>query len=336
MTNENSRARAAVTALGALAGVGLPSAALACACGCSIFDVGSDSLAPNNADTGLAAWVRIAYMDQNENREGDHSAPASDNNDKQVNTTFYFIGGQYVIDRSWTVMVQLPVFDRTLTTTDDGTVFGPAGTIYKAHDFALGDLELMGMYTGFSKDMSTGVGFGVKAPTGDWHGPTGPLGGREIDRDTSPGTGSTDLMVTGYHVGSLNKSNTLGYFVQAKYQVAVASQDHYRPGDELDAAAGVSYDFGSVGPFTKIAPVLQVLESYRAHDSGDNADPPNSGYERVLIDPGVSVRIKKLRLDADVAIPIYQHFNAAAPGTADSSGQLAASTMVKLQATYDF
>jgi hypothetical protein len=314
-----------------------PSAALACACGCGIFDVGDNTLMPNNANTGLSVWARIAYMDQNENWEGDNKAPASDNQDKQINTTFYFFGGQYVINRDWAVMVQLPVFDRALTTTDDGTVFGPAGTVYTGHDFNLGDLELEATYTGFSKDMSTGVGFGLKLPTGDWHGPNGPLGGQEFDRDSLPGTGSTDLVFTAYHVGSLNKSNTLGYFVQGKYQVAVASQDQYRPGDEFDSAIGVTYDLGRVGPLTRVAPVLQLLNSYRAHDSGANADPLNSGYERVLIDPGFSVRIKNVRLDADVAIPIYQHTNAASSVAIEgTSGQLVAGTLLKFQATYDF
>jgi hypothetical protein len=314
-----------------------PGAALACACGCGIFDVGDGTFMPNNSNSGLSMWFRLAYMDQDQNWQATHSGPASANDDKSLNTTFYFVGGQYVINRNWTVMAELPFFDRALTTTDDGTVFGPPGTIYTGHDFALGDLELMAMYTGLSKDMSTGLGFGVKAPTGDWHGPNGPLGGAEFDRDSLPGTGSTDLILQAYHVGSLNAQNTLGYFVQSKFQFAVATQDQYRPGDELDSAIGVTYDLGSFGPFTKVAPVLQFLNSYRAHDSGANADPPNSGYERILIDPGVSVRVKKVRLDFDVAIPLYQNMNAATPADEDdSSGQLVAGTLLKFQATYDF
>jgi hypothetical protein len=314
-----------------------PRAALACACGCGIFDVGAGTLMPNNANSGLSVWFRLAYMDQDQNWEGDSKAPASDNKDKQLETTFYFFGGQYVINRDWSVMVELPIYDRSLTTTDDGTVFGPPGSLYTGHIAAAGDLEMMAMYTGFAKDMSTGLGFGLKAPTGDWHGPRGPLGGAEFDRDSLPGTGSTDLIVNGYHVGSLNAANTLGYFVEAKYQFAVATQDQYRPGNELDAAIGVTYDLGSFGPFTNVAPVLQFLNSYREHDSGANADPLNSGYERVLIDPGLSVRIKKVRFDADVAIPIYQHANAAPnPAIVGTSGQLVAGTLLKFQATYDF
>ena len=42
----------------------------------------------------------------------------------------------------------------------------------------------------------------------------------------------------GYHVGLAEQDDTLCYFVQAKYQFAVATQGDYRPGNEFDAAAG--------------------------------------------------------------------------------------------------
>lgn len=314
-----------------------PAAASACACGCGIFDIGAGGLTPNSADSGLAVWFRIAFMNQNRNWEGSSGAPAADNPDKRINTTFYFIGGQYVINRNWSVMVELPLFDRSFTSTDDGTIAGPAGSLYTAHDFAAGDLEASVMYTGFDKDMSTGLGLGIKAPTGDRHGPKGPLGGQAMDRDTLPGTGSTDLMVSGYHVGTLNRANTLGYFVQAKYQIPIATQDQYRPGNEFNGAVGLTYDFGRHGPFKSIAPVLQLITSIRGHDSGENANPLNSGYERMLIDPGVSLRLKKVRFDADVAIPLYQHVNFDPAGVGQgSAGQLVSRVMAKFQVTYDF
>jgi hypothetical protein len=63
------------------------------------------------------------------------------------------------------VMAELPIYSRARTTTDDdGNVFGPAGSIYTGYLTDLGHLQLTGMYTGFSPDMSTWLSFGVKLP----------------------------------------------------------------------------------------------------------------------------------------------------------------------------
>jgi hypothetical protein len=312
-----------------------PASVLACACGCGVFDVGSGAFMPSTTGSGFTAWFRYSWMDQNQNWEGASRASAADNTDKDIRTSFFTVGGQFAISRKWTVMAELPIYDRDFTSTDDGTVFGPAGSIYHAHITAPGDLQLMGMYTGFSEDMSTGVGVGVKLPTGVWHSPTGPLGGTEFDRDTMPGTGSTDLMIGGYHFGQLSRSGDLSWFAQARFQAAVATQSGYRPGDEVDGALGVTYDLGKRGPFAKVAPTLQLIESYRAHDSGPAADSLNSGYERLLISPGVEVRLNRFRLNGDVELPVYQHVNAAPLG-GERSGQLTAPVLVKLQIAYDF
>jgi hypothetical protein len=292
---------------------------------------------PADSDTGLSVWFRYDYMNQSQNWEGSSKAPASDNADKEIRTNFFTPGAEYMIDRDWTVMAELPIYNRHLTTTDDGSVAGPAGSIYTGYLTSLGDLQVTGIYTGLSDDMSTGISFGMKFPTGDFSGPNGPLGGAEFDRDSLPGTGSTDLMIGGYHVGGLNADSTLAYFVQARYQFAVATQDQYRPGNELDAAVGLTYDFGDVGPFTKIAPLLQLIGSYREKDSLANADPINSGYTRLLIGPGVEARFEKFRLYADVEFPIYQFTNAASNLNIEGdSGQLVAPVLVKVQLSYDF
>lgn len=333
MTRHSRWRACAVAILTALA----PSSTLACACGCGVFDVGGGAFMPETTGTGFTAWVRYDFMDQNQNWEGDHSAPASDNHDKDIRTHFLTIGGQYAINSKWSVMAELPLYDRTFRSTDDGTVFGSAGSIYRAHLTAPGDLQLTAVYTGLASDMSTGIGFGLKLPTGVWHSPLGPLGGEEFDRDTLPGTGTTDAIIEGYHFGSLDKAQRLNWFVQAKFDAPFASRAGYRPGDELDAAAGVTYELGRLGPFDKVAPMLQLINSYRAHDSGPQADIFNSGYERVLISPGVEVRMKRVRLSADVEIPVYQHVNAA-PSLAieQDSGQLVAPELIKVTMAYDF
>jgi hypothetical protein len=79
------------------------------------------------------------------------------------------------------------------------------------------------------------------------------------------------------------------------------------------------------------------LNSYRDHDSGMNADYLNSGYERVLLAPGIEVSFNHLRVYADVALPIYQHTNAAQNLSIEgTSGQLTAPALFKIQTAYDF
>ena len=328
-----SAALAVVLGLGALS----PTLAQACACGCGVFDVGDGTLTPAMSPSGFTAWFRYGYMDQNRNWQGDASAPASDNTDKRIETHFFIVGGEYVINHRWTVMAELPLFDRSFHSLDDGTKFGPEGTPFTSRVTSLGDLQLTAMYTGLAPDMSTGLSLGVKLPIGDDVGPTGPLGGLTYDRDTLPGTGSTDLIFGAYHVGKVTGDGRLAWFVQARYQAAVATRDGYRPGNEFNSAVGLTYDLGRFGRISKVAPILQLINSQREHDTGPNSDPLNSGYERVLLSPGIEVRSGRVRLNADVALPVFQHVHSAASlDVADSAGQLVAPALVKVQLSYGF
>jgi hypothetical protein len=314
-----------------------PSAALACACGCGVFDVGGGAFMPETPGARFTAFVRYSFMDQDQNWAGDHAAPASDNLDKQILTHFLTVGGQYAINSKWSVSAELPIYDRTYRSTDDGSIAGPAGSIYRAHITAPGDLQVMATYSGLASDGSTGIAVGLKLPTGVWNTPFGPKGGAEFDRDTLPGTGTTDMMVEGYHFGSLDKAQRLNWFVQARFDAPLAARAGYRPGDELDAAAGLTWELGRIGPFDKVAPMLQAVDSWRARDSGPAADRLNSGYERVLISPGIEARIRRTRLSADVELPVYQQVNAApARAVEGTRGQLVAPILVKVSLAYDF
>jgi hypothetical protein len=290
---------------------------------------------PVNSESGFSLWFRYSYMNQNQNWEGSSRAPASDNPDVQIRTSFYTVGGSVMIDHSWSVMLELPISSRRFTSTDDGTVAGPAGSLYTANLTDLGDMTLMAIYTGLSEDRSTGLSLGVKLPTGNYTGPNGPLGGSEFDRDTLPGTGSTDLVLGAYHVGGINADDSLAWLVQARYQFAFLTRNDYRPGNDLNAALGLTWSFGARGSQTRVTPVLQVIGSYRERDSGATSDPDNSGYKRLLLAPGVEARLGKVRLYADVEFPVYQFTNAA-PSGSDRSGQLVAPTLLKAQISYDF
>jgi hypothetical protein len=346
------RTALAAAVLATLIGGLAPSTASACACGCGIFDIGANSAFPNQSDSGYSVFLRYNFMNQNKNWEGGSSAPAADNPDKGIKTSFFTFGGQYMINHDWGVMVELPYFVRAFSSTGDGTA-EPNGQVFTSDLNDFGDLMIQGVYTGFSPDMSTGVTFGVKLPTGNYTGPyegpgqagPGTTGGLVYDRDSLPGTGSTDLLLGIYHVGALNDSGSLAYFAQARTQIAfmerAGDSGTYRPGNEIDAGIGLTYNAGAMGIFDKVAPVLQLIAGNRDADSGTGANPGNpnnSGYRRLLVAPGVDLRYKKFKVFFDVSIPVVQHTNIDPAGLTDGngSGQLVASAIYRLQLGYDF
>ncbi|MEJ0009797.1 MAG: hypothetical protein WDN72_04295 [Alphaproteobacteria bacterium] len=269
----------------------LPSLALACACGCGVFDVGTSTMLPTQP--GGMMWLEYDYMDQTHNWNGAHRNDASENDDKRIRNSFVTLGGQYMFDRSWGVEATVPYTDRMFRNSD-------AGPIETFNHAAFGDVHLQAIYSGFEPDMSTGLTFGLKLPTGDYKY-------ANFDRDVETGTGSTDILLGGYHVGPLAKS--FDWFADAQFDQAVLIQQQYRPGHELDASLGTYYNGFTVGN-TKVAPLLQLIGSVRSHDLGANSDPENTGYDRVMISPGVEVdTVDGTRLYADVAFPVYQHVN---------------------------
>ncbi|HLK24465.1 MAG TPA: hypothetical protein VKT30_07395 [Caulobacteraceae bacterium] len=269
----------------------LPAQALACACGCGVFDVGGDTLVAN--EKGLQTFFEYDELDQTQNWHGTSKAPAADNTDKRITTNFVVLGAQDMVSDKWGVMVEVPVTDRTFRTTDPGrpTTF---------HDTAFGDLRVMGVYTGLSSDMSTGIIAGLRLPTGDWRA-------RGFDRDVEIGSGSTDALLGAYHYGPIGKG-AFSYLVQALGDVPFATQGGYRPGAELDASASVSYTGWSVGGGKLvIEPLLQLIGSFRAPDHGPAADPDNTGYSRLLISPALQLSHGPWSLYGDVELPIYQN-----------------------------
>ncbi len=293
---------ATTIALGALALN--PSAALACACGCGVFDIGTPALFPS--ETGGVAYLEYDSMNQNRNWSGTSSSSPDNNADKQIRTRYYTAGLNYMFNHAWGVMAKLPWWDRTFTTDTGG------GELSTYPSKSVGDIRVEGMYTGFSPDMATGITFGLKLPTGDYTNPN-------YDRDTQIGTGSTDLLLGAFHRATLDAEGNLSWFVQGHFQHAIATRVatdpgsglalDYRPGDEVDAVAGLGYSFGEMGPFTNVALIGQIKGSLRARDTGGAAVNTDSGYSRLLVAPGISASVGNFRVFADVESPVYQNVN---------------------------
>ena len=203
----------------------IPAESLACACGCGIFDIGTSAMLPTQE--GGRTFLEYDFLNQDHNRRHSSAAPSADNDDKDIKTSFITVGAQYSFSRSWGAQIAVPYWRRHFTTTDEDS-----GDIVRYNHVSLGDIRLKGIYSGFSPDMSSGVTFGLKLPTGD-HAQTG------FDRDTTIGTGSTDLLLGAYHMRNL--SGGWNGFASAEWDQPALIQDGYRPGAELNAVTGVYY-----------------------------------------------------------------------------------------------
>jgi hypothetical protein len=283
----------------------------ACACGCGVFDVATSAMFPEHA--GGLAYLEWDFMDQDQNWSGRSAAPAADNDDKRIRTNFWTAGAQYSFDRTWTLELAVPYWDRLFVTA------GEQGPDSHTHA-ALGDARLKAIYTGLSSDLSSGLTFGVKLPTGDSSYPY-------FDADTQIGTGSTDLLLGGYHRGRLGAESRWSWFANAQWQQPVAHKSDYRPGAAVDAVIGVYYEGWRFGPGLHLAPILQVVGDWHGHDSGALAYPNDTGYTRFFVTPGVELDFGRTRLYADVSHAVYTNV---------SGNQLVARNLFKVSVSVQF
>jgi hypothetical protein len=269
---------------------------------------------------GVMTFVDYDYQDQDHNWSGTSEAPAADNGDKDIRTSWYTLGYQQMFNRSWGVRFELPYEDRHFVTTG-----GATGSDIVTLDFSgLGDMRIEGIYTGLSPDLSRGLTFGLKLPTGSY---TANDAYQDIDRDSEIGSGSTDLLFGGYDRFTIDADYGWSGFTQALLDLPVLSQVQYRPGAEVDASVGAYYAGFRVGGML-ITPIGQLKASVRGRDTGANAmNPAASGFERLMLAPGVEFDLHPLKLYADVERPVYQRF---------TGNQLAAKALFRVNVSYMF
>jgi hypothetical protein len=166
------------------------------------------------------------------------------------------------------------------------------------------------------------VDLGVKLPTGDYK-----FDPNVVDRDTQLGTGSTDILMGGFYRHHVSLRARLYWFAQTELDLPVLTQQHYRPGLQWDSALGMYYSGWNVGR-AKVSPVAQVIISERTSDGGSaSAQPVASGFQRVLLSPGVEVDIHQVKFYANVEVPVYQSF---------TGNQVAAPVLIKATVAYAF
>ncbi len=287
----------------ALVGTSLSSSAWACACGCGIFDVGLPGLPVSGMNDQVG--LQYSFMNQNWNHSGASGQAGVLNPDRQIGTNYYTLYGQHMFNENWGVEAMLPYWFRSFTTDTSGIPgqINPAPTPQSASVSSLSDLRIMGMYTGFSRDKSSGLTFGLKLPTGPVN--VNPL----LDQDTEPGTGTTDTLLGYYSMGNLNAN--WGWFSQGTWRHALNRYEGYRPGDSLNFVNGVTYN--GIASTTNVIPMLQVNTMWRAPDQGGGdavTGNANSGYTDVYLAPGALINLAThWQANTSLYLPVYRYVN---------------------------
>jgi len=277
---------------------------------------------------GFTADLSYVYINQNQQRYGSGTASSA-----QINNLWQ--AGQevedYTVTRTttatlnyssdtWGASIQLPFLQRTHGTfgaydaaTNNVPTPGQSTAYASSSDNGIGDIRVIGRYTGFSADKTAGIIAGIKLPTGstnaNFNDRVTPL-----DRSLQIGTGSTDLILGGYITGAIAE---YGWFAQGTVQHAVATKiiggQDYIPGDAYALNTGIRYaKFGA-----RFTPMLQLNYIHRQPDTGTGATPPDaltggagSGGTLVYLAPGALIRVGGgTSVYGFVQLPIYQYVN---------------------------
>jgi hypothetical protein len=299
--------------------VGMDNAHACTACGDSL----STDWAIQGVSTtpGFIADLSHSYINQNQQRYGTSKASpalisslrgAGQEIEDYTKTQMVTASLNYTND-TWGVNTQLPFIRRT-----HGT-FGEEENNYgSSFSSNLGDVRVIGRYTGLSVDRTAGIIAGLKLPTGStntkFSGGTPDLINTSLDRALQNGTGSTDLIMGGFVSGAAGK---YGWFAQGTLQHAVSTKTidglDYRPGDTYLLNTGMRYaKFGS-----QFTPMLQLMYTHRRPDTGAGASPadsltqgPSTGGTLVHLAPGATIRIGGgTSVYGFIQLPVYQNAN---------------------------
>ncbi len=205
---------------------------------------------------------------------------------------------------AWALSVALPYVDR-----DHHHIHNHRGE--QLHDRwslrGVGDVRLSARYqlsaSGAAEaPCASGITFGVKLPTGerDQANAEGAL----AERTLQPGTGTTDALIGAWWHGGAPLEGW-SWFARAQAQLPMNAKDAFKPGRQGQVDAGVRRALGN-----SAAVMLQANFLVKARDSGDNAEPGDSGQRALFVSPGLSWNVTRdVQAYAFVQFPVYQKVN---------------------------
>ena len=167
----------------------------------------------------------------------------------------------------------------------------------------LGDVQVVGRYA-LAPDEgdrgTSGVLFGIKLPTG-LHSIENDAA-EAAERGLQPGTGTTDSILGAFHRWSRDEDDV---FVQLRWQHALSQRAGFAPGDRIGIDLGYRHSLSR-----RLALLAQVNAVHRGRDSGDEAEPEESGGDALYFAPGVSYEISRgARVYGLLQLPLWQRVN---------------------------
>lgn len=275
------------------------------ACGCTLnSDWASQGLA---ASGGWRLDLRYDFFEQDQLRAGTDAVsrselafPAEQEVQQYTINRNAMLALDYSPNKDWGINVALPWYDRGHATIAEGDT-----EISTSRDSGIGDLRIVGRWSGLAAQRSSGVMFGLKLPTGDTSDrfDSGPQAGEIVDRGLQLGSGTTDALLGVYNFGMLSPS--WGYFAQAMLQQPLDSHDGFRPGAGINVNLGLRYIASE-----RFEPQLQLNARAEKREQGVNADIDNSGATLVYLSPGITWNIsRRLSAFGFVQVPLYQRVN---------------------------
>lgn len=291
-------------------------AAACAACGCTLST--NWQAQGINTTPGFSFNLAYSYFNQNQQRYGSSKAStaqlsALNNANAEIEdyTKTETITGtlNYTAD-VWGASVMVPYFKRTHATFGNQGGWPTSANYLSSSDNSIGDISVLGRYTGFSANRTSGLIAGVKLPTGSTSATFND--GSAVDPSLQIGTGSTDLILGGFTSGTFSK---YGWFVQGTVQHAIStktfSTGDYHPGDTYSLNTGLhTAQFGA-----KFSPMLQLNLMHRTADSGPAATPadpltgsPATGGTLLYLAPGATWRVGGgTSVYGFVQLPVYQN-----------------------------
>jgi hypothetical protein len=279
-------------------------------CGSAFCTINTDwSIQGVYADPGARAELRYEYLNQDQPREGSRSVavgeiPAHHDEVSTLNEAL-FATLDYNWASGWGLSAVVPVVRR-----DHEHIHHHDGeAITEQWGFTeLGDIRIAGRYqiplgkADPTRTQTLGFLLGLKLPTGktDVTNAEGEL----AERSLQPGTGTTDPLIGAYYQIQL-PAHALSFFAQGAYAAPLNSYDDYRPGGRLTLDLGARYQLNP-----QLALLLQLNALWRGRDSGNQAEPDDSGGQYYFISPGASATLSRnVQLFVLAQLPIYQYVN---------------------------